>query len=122
MSAVTVRVHERDFPFVVQVPVPDGGFECALGAIDAWHHYQGSPQRRGPCDHAAGQEFWSWCFDGLEIAKAIRHRFGGEILPVSLRARTDRGSGLASRRAAAKSAPGSREQGVAVRRAGAIPG
>lgn len=105
MSEVMVRVNERDFPFVVQIAVPDGGFECTLGAIDARHHYNRNPQRRGQRYHAGEQEFWRWCFDGLEIAKAVRHRFGGEILPVAIRLRTDRRPDRVSP-AAAKSARG----------------
>lgn len=94
MRNVTVRVNDRDFPFVVQIAVPDGGFECALGAVHTWHRYGGKPQRGGQRYHAGGeQEFWSWCFEGLEIAKAVRHRFGGEILPVAIRSRTKRRTG-----------------------------
>jgi hypothetical protein len=40
-------VNERDFPFVVKIAVPDGGFECTLDAINAWHHYSRNPQYRG---------------------------------------------------------------------------
>jgi hypothetical protein len=101
VKKVTVRVNERDFPFVVQIAVPDGpfvvqiavpdgGFECALGAINAWHRYSRNLQYRGPPYHIGEQEFRSWRFAGLEIAEAFRHRFGGEILPVTTRARTNR--------------------------------
>jgi hypothetical protein len=27
---VNAHINERDFPFVVQIAVPDGGFECTL--------------------------------------------------------------------------------------------
>jgi hypothetical protein len=89
VKKVTVRVNEGDFPFVVQIAVPDGGFECALGAINAWHRYSRNPQYRGPPYHIGEQEFRSWRFAGLEIAEAFRYRFGGEILPVTTRARTN---------------------------------
>jgi hypothetical protein len=85
MKKVTARVNEREYPFVVQVAVPDGGFECTLEAINAWHGYSRSKQRRGQRYRVGEQEFWSWCFDGLEIAKSFRHRFGGEIMPVKVR-------------------------------------
>ncbi len=90
MREMRVRVSERDFPFVVQITVPDGGFECTLGAVNAWRHCNGATQRRRPHYHAGEHEFWGWCFDGLEIAKAVRQRFGGEILPVAVRVRADR--------------------------------
>ncbi|MGA7790289.1 MAG: hypothetical protein WCA56_19240 [Xanthobacteraceae bacterium] len=87
MKKVTARVNEREFPFVVQIAVPDGGFECTLDAINAWHCYSKNKQRRGPRHRDGEQEFWRWCFDGLEIAKSFRQRFGGEIMPVTLRQR-----------------------------------
>jgi hypothetical protein len=85
-----LRVNERDFPFVVQIAVPDGGFGCMLDAVNAWHRYSNSRQRRGPRQIAGEQEVWSWCFDGLEIAKSFRQRFGGEIVPATIRRRTER--------------------------------
>jgi hypothetical protein len=117
MSKTTVRLGERDFPFVVQVAVPDGGFECTLGVIDAWHHHNGNPRSR--LRHATGEQaFWSWCFEGLEVAKAVRGRFGGEIMPVALRlhagSRLDRASHVA---AAGKFTRGPREHAAEVRRA-----
>ncbi len=94
---VNAHVNERDFPFVVQIAVPDGGFECTLDAINAWHYFSRNPQYRGQHRYIGDQEFRSWHFEGLEIAKAFRHRFGGEILPVTIRTRTSRRSNLASR-------------------------
>lgn len=85
MKKTMARVNERDFPFVVQIAVPDGGFGCALDAINAWHYYSKNKQRQGRRHYAGEQEFWRWCFGGLEIAKSFRHRFGGEIMPVTVR-------------------------------------
>jgi hypothetical protein len=85
----TARNEQRKFPFVVQVVVPDGGFGCTLDAINAWHRYSKNTQRRGPPSQLGEREFWSWCFEGLEIAKSFRHRFGGEIVPVTIRGQPD---------------------------------
>ena len=74
-------------PFVVQIVVPDGGFGCTLDAIDAWHRYSNNIQRCGPPQPLGERVFWNWCFEGLEIAKSFRHRFGGEIVPVTIRSR-----------------------------------
>lgn len=100
MRKVTVRVDERDIPFAVQIALSDGSFECALGAINAWHHYHGNPRRHRR--HYAGgeQEFWNWC--GLRIAKAVRHRVRGEILPAAVRLPTERRPGRVSRTTAAR--------------------
>ena len=122
MRKMKVRVGERDFPFVVHVAVPDGGFECTLGAINAWHHHNGKPQHHGQRSRAGEQEFWRWCFEGLEIAKAVRHRFGGEILPVAVRLRADGRAERVSRvPAAAKSERTPRGQDSEVKRARSIP-
>ncbi|HZC54888.1 MAG TPA: hypothetical protein VE396_02415 [Xanthobacteraceae bacterium] len=78
------RVSQREFPFVVQLVVPDGGFGCTLDAINAWHHYKKNTQRRGPPQRFGEREFWSWGFEGLEIAKSFRQHFGGEIVPLTI--------------------------------------
>jgi len=85
LKKVKARSNEAAFPFVVQVAVPDGGFAGTLDAINAWHCYSKNRQRRGQRQRIGLQEYWSWCFEGLEIAEAFRQRFGGEILPVALR-------------------------------------
>lgn len=93
MKALT---DERDFPFVVQIAVPDGGFGCTLDAINAWHFYSRIRQRRGRHQHIGKQEFRHWCFEGIEIATAFRQRFGGEIMPATIRGCTNRRRDLAS--------------------------
>lgn len=87
MKKIKARSNEAAFPFVVQIAVPDGGFGYALDAINAWHCYGKNRQRRGQRQHLGAQEYWSWCFEGLEIAKEFRQRFGGEILPITVHAR-----------------------------------
>jgi hypothetical protein len=67
---------QNEFLFVVQVAAPDGGFGCDPDAGDRC----GSRSRR-----QSDWEFKSWCFEGLEMAKSLRHRFGGEIVPVTIR-------------------------------------
>lgn len=74
------RINERKFPFIVQVPVPDGGFGSTLDAINAWHCYSKHRQRRGHRQHLGEQHFWRWCFESVEIAERFQRRFGGEIV------------------------------------------
>lgn len=90
LKKIKARSNEAAFPFVVQIAVPDGGFGCTLDAIYAWHCYSKNRQRRGQRQRVGAQEYWTWCFEGLEIAKEFRHRFGGEILPMTVRARPER--------------------------------
>ncbi len=89
-NKTTARRNERGFPFVIQIAVPDGGFGCTLDAIDAWHCYNRNGQPPGRRQYRGEQEFCSWCFEGLESAKAFRQRFGGEIMPVTIRRRVQR--------------------------------
>jgi hypothetical protein len=90
LKKIKARSNETAFPFVVQIAVPDGGFGCTLDAINAWHRYSKNRQRRGQRQRVDMQDYWSWCFEGLEIAKEFRQRFGGEILPVTVRSRPER--------------------------------
>lgn len=90
LKKIKARSNEAAFPFVVQIAVPDGGFGCTLDAINAWHCYSKNRQRRGQRQRIGVREYWSWCFEGLEIAKEFRQRFGGEILPVTIRSRPER--------------------------------
>jgi hypothetical protein len=84
MKKTTPRLRQGRPLFVVQIAVPDGGFRCTLDAVNAWHHYNNNAQRRGRPQRLGEREFWTWCFEGLEIAKSFRHRFGGEIVPVTI--------------------------------------
>jgi hypothetical protein len=74
------RANERNFPFIVQIAVPDGGFGAALGAINAWHRYSKNRQRQGSRQSIGEQDCWRWCFESAEIAEKFRQRFGGEIM------------------------------------------
>jgi hypothetical protein len=87
----SARVHEAtsggkrgDFLFVVHVAAPDGGFGCSADAVNEWHRHGSNIQHRSRPQHLAGREFGSWCQEGLEIAKSLRHRFGGQITPVTV--------------------------------------
>jgi hypothetical protein len=73
-----------DFLFVVHVAAPDGGFGRSLDAVNRLNRHGGNIQRRWQPQRLAGREFCSWCLEGLEIAKSLRHRFGGQIVPVTV--------------------------------------
>ena len=73
-------VNERNFPFVVQIVVPDDGFGSKLDAINAWHLYSKNKQRRGRLQSIGDKKFWRWCFKDYGTADKFRQRFGGEGL------------------------------------------
>jgi hypothetical protein len=112
LKTTAARASRSKFPFVVQIVVPDGGFGCTLGAINAWHRYSKTIQRRGPPQPLGERVFWNWCFEGLEIAKVFRHRFGGQIVPITIRSRRDfarRGSAPANSECEKEAANSERE-------------
>jgi hypothetical protein len=88
---ITAYVNERNFPFVVQIAVPDGGFGSKLEAINAWHRYSKNKQRRGRPQSLGVKKFWRWCFKSSETAEQFSQRFGGEIVPATTH-RRNRGS------------------------------
>jgi hypothetical protein len=74
-------VNERNFPFIVQIAVPEGGFGSKLDAINAWHRYSKNNQRRGRPQSLGEKRFWRGCFKDFETADKFKQRFGGEVVP-----------------------------------------
>ena len=73
-----------EFLFIVHVVAPDGGFGHSPDAVNPLNRRGSDIQRRWQPQRLAGWEFRSWCQEGLEIAKSLRHRFGGQIVPVTV--------------------------------------
>jgi hypothetical protein len=84
MKEATAGGKRGEFLFVVHVAAPDGGFGRSLDAVNEWHRHGINTQHRSRPQRLAGREFCSWCREGLEIAKSLRHRFGGQIVPVTV--------------------------------------
>jgi hypothetical protein len=107
--AGSARVTERtgdgrrgEFLFVVHVAAPDGGFERSLDGADQSRR-RGGDSRRWQSQRLAGREFCGWCPEGLEIAKSFRHRFGGQIVPVTVQSIPRRRDDVSQNSAAAES-------------------
>lgn len=83
MKEKVVGGKHDNFLFVVQVAAPDGGFGRSLDGANQLRRHS-IAIRRWQLRRLAGQEFCSWCLEGLEIAKSFRHRFGGQIVPVTV--------------------------------------
>src|SRR6516162_5697036 len=77
--------NERDFPHLVELAVPPGGFRSVFLEIDAFHRGQRIPVRRGRSRHEAEQFYIRFCFSDTATADAFRNRFGGECLMWSAR-------------------------------------
>jgi hypothetical protein len=71
--------NERDFPHLVELTFPPGGFRSVFLEIDAFHRERRIPVRRGRSRHEVKQ-FYIRGFPDTATADAFRNRFGGERL------------------------------------------
>ena len=72
--------NERDFPHLVELALPPGGFRSVFLEIDAFHRDRRIPVRRGRGRQEAEQSYIRFCFPDPATADAFRNRFGGECL------------------------------------------
>src|SRR5215467_12565362 len=72
--------NERDFPHLVELPLPPGGFRSIFQVIDAFHREQRIPVRRGRSRYEVKPFYIRFCFPDAATADAFRNRFGGECL------------------------------------------
>jgi hypothetical protein len=73
-------MNERDYPHIVELPVPRGGFRDTSFAIDDFHQERGVEIRRGQGSYEEGQFYVRYCFADPVVADEFRARFGGERL------------------------------------------
>ena len=72
--------NEREFPHLVELTFPPGGFRSAFLEIDAFHRERRIPVRRGRNRHEAEQFHIRFCFADTATADAFCNGFGGECL------------------------------------------
>jgi len=77
---ITGHMNERNFPHVVELALPPGGFRSRSSEFEAFHRELGIPIRRGRGRHEAEQFHVRFCFPHATAADAFRDRFGGERL------------------------------------------
>jgi hypothetical protein len=77
---ITARMNERDFPHIVELPLPSSGFRSKSDDILAFHRERGIERRRGRGWHDDEQYYVRYCFADPAHADAFRERFGGERL------------------------------------------
>ena len=77
---ITGLANEQDFPHLVELAVPPGGFRSVFLEFDAFHRDRRIPVRRGRSRHEAEQFLIRFCFSDTATADAFRDRFGGECL------------------------------------------
>ena len=81
---ITGLANEQDFPHLVELALPTGGFSSVFLEIDTFHRDRRIPVRRGRSRHEAEQFYIRFCFSDAATADAFRNRFGGECLTYAL--------------------------------------
>ena len=77
---LTAEMNERDFPFIVEMPLPGNGFGIKLHYMYRFHHERGLLHRGGTRQRRDDQEYVRWCFKDEATVKAFRRKFGGSLL------------------------------------------
>lgn len=76
----TAVQNERDFPYIVELPVPPNGFGAKLDSMYEFHREHGIQDARGRGQRRNEGDFVRWCFGKLDDAKEFSKAFGGELL------------------------------------------
>jgi hypothetical protein len=76
-------MNERDFPHLVELPLPPDGFRNVSSEFDAFHRERGIPLRRGRGRREAEHIYRRFCFPSVAHADAFCDRFGGKRLTYS---------------------------------------
>ena len=77
---ITGLANELDFPYLVELALPPGGFRSVFLEINAFHRERRIPVRRGRSRYEVKPIHIRFCFPDAATADAFRNRFGGECL------------------------------------------
>jgi len=75
------RTTARNFPFVVEITVPEGGLGNRLNAMQEFHAEYGIKPVSRPGRRKGGRDIISWCFRDAGTAEAFADVFDG-VLPL----------------------------------------
>jgi hypothetical protein len=75
---VVFALNERDFPHIVELPLPAGGFRSQSDDMLAFHRERGIEPRRGRGWYTDEQYYVRYCFADPAHANPFRAQFGGE--------------------------------------------
>jgi hypothetical protein len=71
---ITGHQNERDFPHIVELPLPSGGFRGQHSEFDAFHRERRLQLRRGRGRNEAEHFYVRFCFPDAATADAFRDR------------------------------------------------
>jgi hypothetical protein len=75
-SAKTIA---RDFPFIVELAVPLGGYGKKLNLMHSFHDQRGIQVAHVRHRHEDDRDFTLWCFARRAIAEGFAAEFGGSL-------------------------------------------
>jgi hypothetical protein len=73
-------MNQRDFPHIVELALPPGGFSDQGRGFEEFHRERGIPIRPGIGRHEVTQFYVRFCFPNAVAADAFRDRFSGQRL------------------------------------------
>jgi hypothetical protein len=77
----SARAIEKDFPHVVEMIVPLGGFGKKLDDMYEWHRAKGIQDHRGQGRRDEnGCDYVTWCFGDRTIAEDFARKFDGSVI------------------------------------------
>jgi hypothetical protein len=82
---IIARMNERDYPHLVEIALPSGGFRAKSDAMLAFHRERDIQIRRGQGRNDDGQFYVRYCFADPAHADTFYDQFGGERLNVKPR-------------------------------------
>jgi hypothetical protein len=71
-------MNERDYPHIVELALPPGGFRARSDAMLAFHRERNIQIRHGQGRNDDGQFYVRCCFSNSADAEAFRDRVGGD--------------------------------------------
>ena len=69
------KVIEQDFPHIIEMLVPLGGFGKDLDAMYEWHRARGIEDRHGRGRRVNERDIVTWCFKHADTAAAFAAKF-----------------------------------------------
>ncbi len=84
MARPRTLINEERYPYVVELAVPDGGFETELNnRIMGFHKSKRIQPRYGRRIIRDNQTYSRWCFSDLATARGFVEHFGGAFYKIT---------------------------------------
>lgn len=79
-AEATSLINERDYPYIVELPVPENGFGDQLDVMHLFHVNVGIEARQERGRYDEGRHYIRWCFADPQHATSFQALFGGEVI------------------------------------------